>query len=68
MLSWAGGLWIFISHLVMQPILNHFNKKERQSNVGNVLFFSKWKEEPSTNDSASWGQVVVKEEPSLDHN
>lgn len=42
LISWGAGLWIFLTHLVMQPIFKMFAKKDItfNKNLGNFLFYS----------------------------
>ena len=42
LLAWAGGLWFFIVHMFMQPMIGHFvhrNLPAHYHNAGNDIFF-----------------------------
>lgn len=42
LLAWAGGLWFFIVHMFMKPVISHFVHRklpEKYHNAGNEIFF-----------------------------
>lgn len=44
LVAWAGGLWFFIVHMVIGPLIKwrvHSTQPERIRNIGNELFYGK---------------------------